>query len=359
MDAKLVSVVIPTYNYAHYLTGAVESALAQTYPDREVIVVDDGSTDDTRDRLAPFRGRIRYVHQENRGLSAARNAGIRVARGALIAFLDSDDLWHPEKLAVQARYLDEHPEVALVASEHLDMHTSEIGRVDWPRVDGSRAIGAHAVSFDELVIGSRFGACGVVARRRCFDEVGPFDETLRSAEDVDMWIRIASRFPVAKLEFPLWAYRHHGASMHKATERMELNTLKMIGKVFDGPDPLSRSPWLRRKAHAQIIIQLAYGYRDAHAYGAALSRVVRSLLLWPFPYFDEDLWYCHPIARLRFLTLAVMQAARWHLGLNRSRRARAGVAGPEPSGEGADGTRAVTAGPHPRPSMTTGESADV
>ena len=106
MDETLVSVVIPTYNYAHFVTGAVESALAQTYPDREVIVVDDGSTDDTRDRLAPFEGRIRYIHQENQGLSAARNTGIRAARGALVAFLDSDDLWHPEKLAVQARYLE-------------------------------------------------------------------------------------------------------------------------------------------------------------------------------------------------------------------------------------------------------------
>ena len=237
MGEALVSVVIPTYNYAHFLIGAVESALAQTYPDREVIVVDDGSTDDTRDRLAPFEGRIRYIYQENQGLSAARNTGIRAARGALVAFLDSDDLWHPEKLAVQARYLDEHPEVALLASDHLDMHTSEVGGVDWPRLDGSRAIEAHAVSFEDLVVGSRFGACGVVARKWCFDEVGFFDETLRSAEDVDMWIRIASRFPVAKLEFPLWVYRHHGTSMHRATARMELNTLKMIAKVFDGPEP--------------------------------------------------------------------------------------------------------------------------
>ncbi len=330
MDEGLVSVVIPTYNYAHFVTGAVESALAQTYTDREVIVVDDGSTDDTRDRLAPFEGRIRYIHQENRGLSAARNAGIRAARGPLIAFLDSDDLWHPEKLAVQARYIERHPGVALLASDHLDMHTSEIDRVDWPRVDETRAIEAHAVSFDELVVGSRFGACGVVARRWCFDEVGLFDETLRSAEDVDMWIRIASRFPVAKMEFPLWVYRHHGASMHRATARMELNTLRMIAKVFDGPDPMSRSPWLRRKALAHVAIHLAYGYRDAHAYGAALSKIARSFLLWPFPYPYKDMAYCHPLVRLKVLAFVAAQAARWHLGPDRSRRDGAGGAGPRP-----------------------------
>ena len=328
MVEGLVSVVIPTYNYAHFVVGAVESALAQTYTDREVLVVDDGSTDDTRDRLDPFEGRIRYIHQENRGLSAARNTGIRAARGALIAFLDSDDLWHPEKLAVQARYLEGHPEVALLASGHLDMHASHVGRVDWPRIDGTRAIEAHAISFEELVIGSRFGACGVVARRWCFDEVGLFDETLRSAEDLDMWIRIASRFPVAKMDVPLWVYRHHGASMHRVTARMELNTLRMIGNVFDGPDPLSRSPSLRRKALAHIAINLAFGYRDAHAYGAALSRIVRSLLIWPFPYPYKYMAHCHPLARLKFLAVVMTQAASWHLGLDRSSR---------------DGARAVTA----------------
>ena len=275
-------------------------------------------------------------------MASARNRGTAEARAEFVATLDADDLWHPEKLAVQARYLEAHPEVALLASGHLDMHASEVGRVDWPRVDGRRAMEAHAVSFDELVVGSRFGACGVVARRGCFDEVGLFDETLRSAEDVHMWIRIASRFPVAKMEFPLWVYRHHGASMHRVTACMELNTLKMIGKVFEGPDPLSRSPWLRRKALAHISLQLAYGYRDSHAYGAAVSRIARSLLLWPFPY-PEDMPHCHPLVRLKVLAFVVAQAASWHLGLGRPSRVGPGVAGPQSSGGGADGARAVTA----------------
>ncbi len=343
MNETLISVVIPTYNYGHFVTGAVESALAQTYPDREILVVDDGSTDDTRDRLSPFEGRIRYIHQENRGLSAARNTGIRAAQGALIAFLDSDDLWHPEKLAVQARYLADHPEVTLLASDHRDMHTSEVGEVDWPCVDESRAIEAHAVPFEELVIGSRFGPCGVVARKWCFDEVGLFDETLRSAEDLDMWIRIASRFPVVKLDFPLWVYRQHGANMHKVTERMELNTLRMLDKVFYGPEPLSRSPSLRRKALAHININLAYGYRDSHAFGVALSRIARSFLLWPFAYPYEHKSHCHPVARLKFLACVVTQAASWHLGLDRTGHVAVGAAGPRTSAEVAGGDRAVTA----------------
>ena len=109
-DKPLVSVVIPTFNYGHCVVDAVESALGQTYSPVEVIVVDDGSTDDTRARLEPYRDRINYVHQPNQGLSAARNTGIRAARGPLVALLDSDDAFHPRKLELQVAYLRAHPE---------------------------------------------------------------------------------------------------------------------------------------------------------------------------------------------------------------------------------------------------------
>ena len=105
MNNELISVVIPTYNYGHFVTEAVDSVLAQTYRHYEVVVVDDGSTDDTRARLAPYGDRIRYIHQENQGLSAARNTGIRAARGGVIGLLDSDDKWHPRKLETQAAFL--------------------------------------------------------------------------------------------------------------------------------------------------------------------------------------------------------------------------------------------------------------
>src|SRR5437867_1708261 len=115
-----VSIVIPTYNYGRYVVEAVESVLNQSFQDREVIVVDDGSTDDTRERLERFRGRIRYIYQRNKGLPAARNTGIRAARGAYVAFLDSDDLWLPEKLALQVPILDTRQQVGMVYTDaHL------------------------------------------------------------------------------------------------------------------------------------------------------------------------------------------------------------------------------------------------
>src|SRR5438445_9254645 len=127
MNKDLVSVVIATYNYGRFVTQAVESVLAQTYVNIEIIVVDDGSDDDTREQLAPYGDRIRYIYQENQSVAAARNTGIRAATGDLIAFLDADDVWHPHKLELQMHYLADHPAVALVAVERLAE-----GAASWP-----------------------------------------------------------------------------------------------------------------------------------------------------------------------------------------------------------------------------------
>src|SRR5688500_9583140 len=113
MTKALVSVVIPAYNYGHFVTEAVASALNQTHPHVEVIVVDDGSTDGTADILKPFGSRIRYIYQPNRGLSAARNTGIRAARGEWVAFLDADDLWHPSKTETQLSAVVNDSHIAL------------------------------------------------------------------------------------------------------------------------------------------------------------------------------------------------------------------------------------------------------
>src|SRR5438874_1624069 len=129
MSRPLVSVVIPTYNSAHYIGEAVQSVLAQTYTNFEVIVVDDGSTDDTRERLESVAGRIRYLYQPNGGVSKARNRGIQEARGELIAFLDGDDEWLPEKLAKQLAYMRANPSSPLVHADVYQLHEPEESRI--------------------------------------------------------------------------------------------------------------------------------------------------------------------------------------------------------------------------------------
>ena len=135
-----VSVVIPTYNRSDYILEAVESILTQTYRDFEIIIVDDGSTDDTRDVLAGQieAGTIRYIYQENRSKSAARNHGIRLAKGEYIAFLDSDDLFTPTKLAKQVAFLDEHPDIGFVHSWYskFDDAGNHLGTRDTSRYTG-------------------------------------------------------------------------------------------------------------------------------------------------------------------------------------------------------------------------------
>ncbi|HZU38639.1 MAG TPA: glycosyltransferase [Gemmataceae bacterium] len=295
MAEPLVSVVIPTYNYARFVTEAVESALAQTYPNIEIIVVDDGSTDDTRERLDRYRGRLRYIYQPNQGLSSARNTGIAHAKGEWVALLDSDDIWHPQKLEIQMRRAAEAPEVGLIASGHTS-HRHDLDKLQ-PDLDAPLT----AVSLEDLALRCRFGPSGVVARRICFDRVGLFDTSLRSAEDRDMWVRIASQFPVAKVASPLWWYRNHPGCMRHVADRMEHNELRVLEKAFADIDALRSQPLLRRKVHSYALFISACRYSNSRGHRTALGRLVRSMALWPVPYRRAEV-RCSFIRPKMFLT---------------------------------------------------------
>ena len=279
MNPAFVSVVIPTYNYGRFVTEAVESVLAQTCPPMEIIVVDDGSTDDTRNRLKPYTEVIRYVYQHNQGLSAARNAGICAARGECIALLDSDDTWHPRKLEVQMAFLAEHPDVALLATDHLEDMSA-----GWPEIDVDSEPPAQKILVEDILIRSRFGSCGVVVRKECFRKIGLFDTELRSAEDRDMWIRIACQYPVVKLQLPLWWYRIHGASMSYVADRMVYFERKVLQKAFS-QHPILRRKWLTRlQAFSYFERSSAYTYDMAGMRLRAAARILLSISLWPLPF---------------------------------------------------------------------------
>lgn len=211
----LVTVIIATYNRSKLVADAVESVQAQTYPNVEIIVVDDGSKDDTLAVLSRFGSRIRVLSQPNGGPGAARNNGIRHASGDLVAFLDDDDTWRPNKLSVQVR-LFEDPDVHLV-------HAGIMFRYEDSARDCTLMRGAH-VDLHDMLRGIILSLNTVVVRRSVFDELGVFDESFRVAEDYEFFMRVAAKYPshgvdeiVADVKItPNSAGRQYGASLKQA-----------------------------------------------------------------------------------------------------------------------------------------------
>lgn len=186
-----VSVIIPTFNRAQKVLRAISSVLSQTFNDFEVIVIDDGSIDDTADVLAEFKDRIIVIrHPENLGVSAARNSGINASRSAFISFLDSDDYWLPEKLEVQVGYFRENPDAVACQTEEIWVRNGV--RVN-PRKKHIKPSGDIFKRSLKLCVVS---PSAVMIRRDIFDEAGLFDEDFPVCEDYDLWLRIGCRYPV-------------------------------------------------------------------------------------------------------------------------------------------------------------------
>jgi glycosyltransferase involved in cell wall biosynthesis len=266
----LVSVVIPTYNYGHFVCQAVESALAQTYANIEVIVVDDGSTDDTVQRLAPYRDRIRYIHQENRGLSAARNMGIRHATGEWIALLDADDLWHPQKIDTQLNAVRGFGPVGLIGSPQARELNDKL-----PPATRVERLGVR-----DLLLSRRIGPSSALIRKDCLQTVGGFDENLRSVEDRDMWLRLAARFPAVVVDVPCWVQRIHEGQMSRAASRMHLNYCKVLDGFFKRH---SEHRSLHRLGYGYLNLDTSIAFLDEGARGQALQFLARSIVRWPRP----------------------------------------------------------------------------
>jgi glycosyltransferase involved in cell wall biosynthesis len=224
----LVSVIVPSYNAARYIDGAVACVLAQTYPHLELIVVDDGSTDDTAQLVRSVTDpRVRLVQQANRGLAGARNAGIRAARGSLLAFLDADDRWRADKLSRHVQHLTACAEVGVSysASALIDDDEQPLGLTQRPK---TRNVSARDV-FLRNPVGN--GSAPVI-RRRLFDEIGfanplmpdevwYFDESLRQSEDIECWMRIAlsTTWRFEGLPEPLTLYRINGSGLSAHLDR--------------------------------------------------------------------------------------------------------------------------------------------
>lgn len=224
-----VSVVIPAYNAMAYLPETIANVLEQTYTDFEVIVVNDGSTDNIKEWITQISDRrVKLVSQVNLGLAGARNTGIKESQGEYLAFLDADDLWESGKLAKQVQVLDSHPEAGLVYTwiGYIDEGGKSTGRVVKPQSEGN--------IWQELTKGNLV-ECGSVAmvRRQCFEKCGLFDCNLGSfVEDWDMWLRIARTYPFKVIKEPLTYYRQVTASASRNWQGMAKSYQLVIDKAF-------------------------------------------------------------------------------------------------------------------------------
>src|SRR5215218_167149 len=222
----VVSVVIPCYNQAHFLGEAIESVLCQSYQGFEVIVVDDGSQDDTAQLALAYAAedaRVRLVRQENRGLAGARNRGLRESTGEYMVFLDSDDRLMKEALEVGVRELESHPECAFV-SGHYRAISAEGDAYAVPRqhrVDGDHYLALLRDNYISM-------PASVMYRRWVFGEVGGFDGTVDAAADWDLYLRVARRFPIHHHGEVVAEYRWHGANMTADPALMLRSTVSVL-----------------------------------------------------------------------------------------------------------------------------------
>lgn len=230
-DTPKVSVIIPSYNRAHFVGEAIQSILDQTFPDFEVIVVDDGSTDNTKDVVTSFKDpRVKYTFQENRGIAAARNTGIKATSGEYVAFLDSDDLWLPQHLELKVRLLDSRPEVALVCSDNyvVDYRTGTNLGTFWHRIRVNPERASRQPLRELLSEECFISLQSTLVRRSVFAEVGYLDESLRLYDDWDICVRIAQRFSIETIDMPLVTYRVHGTNPSKDWDLMYPESLAVL-----------------------------------------------------------------------------------------------------------------------------------
>jgi glycosyltransferase involved in cell wall biosynthesis len=228
----LVSVIIPNYNHTRFLPNAIQSVLAQHYPNYEIIIVDDGSTDDSREVVAQFGDKVQYIWQNNQGLAGARNTGIRAASGELIGLLDADDEWAPDYLEQMMVMVDKNPDaiVFYCMAQCMDMD----GR-DLPQFVGGPPL-EPGLLYQKLLRANFIIPSTVIFRKKPIVDVGYFDATLRSCEDWDLWLRLLPSFTIRGSHQSLVRYRLHGNSLSKNVVGMHSAAQQVIEKHFDVAD---------------------------------------------------------------------------------------------------------------------------
>ena len=301
----LVSVVIPTYNSGRYIRDAVDSVLGQTYENIEVIFIDDGSTDDTKDILQQYGSKIRYVFQNNAGPSAARNNGIKLSSGEMVAFLDADDIWMPNKLELQVALMQQYNAVGLVGCGRYTIDSS--GRIIAGPFITENCKDMRAL-LQNIMVRPMLGTPTVLIRRECFNKVGLFDESLRGAEDWKMWIKFAKCYQIRFVEEPLVMIRVHEANTSTNVELMKSCAMKIVRSgLYRGEYLLSA------KARSRIYMAAARDYLGVGNKHSAFINALRSIMTYPLRTYNMD---------RKYLILALSVIPPWVIDFFRKTRVK-------------------------------------
>ena len=277
-----VSVIIPTYNNAAHIIEAIDSVLAQAEKDLEIIVVDDGSTDNTKEMIQPRTNQIKYFYKTNGGPASSRNLGIRNASGQYIAFLDSDDSWLPDKLEKQLRVIESDPKVGLVACGTLEVSSEGKLIREVKRKNYARRKQLIREMYEGNVIG---GGSTALVRKSCFDEIGLFDEHLHGVEDWDMWLRIALSYDVAFVAEALTKARilPNSVSSTDNVLKMQENEMKLLKKIFS--DKRNRlSFFQRQRSLSGHYFRACWAYYIKKNLPLATRLILKSFFLNPASY---------------------------------------------------------------------------
>lgn len=270
-----VSVVIPTYNYARFIGEAIESILVQTHPISDIVVVDDGSTDETQQVVAKFGSKIRYIKKENGGVCSARNVGIENSTGDFIAFFDADDISHPTKIEKQLAKFAEDAEVGLVhcGIRELDadgniIQLNQNGKEGW--------VADEMLLLKPTIIGP---GGTIMVRREVIAAVGAFDEQIEIYEDWEFCYRIARKYKIGFVNEALIDYRLHGDNSHLNLEKMERSLKIAFAKAFETGD--KKIQRLRRESYSNFYKVLAGSYFHQRNYPMFVKNALKSLWLKP------------------------------------------------------------------------------
>ena len=278
-----VSVIIATYNRARYLAQTINSVLSQRFRSFELIVVDDGSTDNTRELLHSYADRLRFFYQENRGPSAARNLGVHHARGEWIAIQDSDDLCRPNHLEVLFRYVAAHPNCRMVFANGAYLDRPEHGRDTIIPAGKSRRLARAGVTIQDLFERSIVRLQGSLIARSAYDEIGGHDESLRICMDLDLSFRLFMKFPVDYIDETVFQYRKHEGNTGRNEDLRLMENIRVIEKLVKHY-PATRKLLGEQKLARRIAYRyyrLAKGRRNRGHYRDALQAIEKAVSLYP------------------------------------------------------------------------------